>query len=299
MAINYGFFNSKDNDRLYNADDMSNYFEGLVGDGVYSNVGQACVVKTNGDLTITVGTGRAIISNKWVKIDTPQTLRLYPHASLSRYVAICLQLSLRRRDIRLTTISGTASTTPTLPTITNTDEIKYLKLAHVFLSANATSISQSNITDTRSDKRCCGWVTGLVTQVDTSDLFLQFQTAYEKKLEEINNWQNQLDSEGLDGLWADISEIKNAYKISTHICGKIETFNGNKTVSIGFQPRVLKLYGVNGELGALYYDGVILKNSYSYTTDSYGGGFSLNDVSSTEFTLNGMYSGDIYWEAFY
>lgn len=299
MSIKYGFFNSEDNDRLYNADDMSNYFEGIVSDGVYSNVGQACIVKANGDLTITVGTGRAIISNKWIKIDTPQILRLYPHASLSRYVAICLQLNLRRRVIILTTISGAASTTPTLPTITNTAEIKYLKLAHVLVTANATSISQSNITDTRSDKRYCGWVTGLVTQVDTSELFLQFQTAYEEKLEEINNWQSQLDSEGLDGLWADITEIKNAYKNSGHVCGSLESFNGTKTVSIDFKPRILKIYGINGELGALYYNGAILKSNYSYTTESYGGGFTLAEVSETGFTLNGMYSGDIYWEAFY
>ena len=40
MAVTYGFFNAIQQndgsyDRTYNADQMSTYFEGLVGDGVY------------------------------------------------------------------------------------------------------------------------------------------------------------------------------------------------------------------------------------------------------------------------
>lgn len=189
MGIEYGFFNSIDNDRTYNADDMSNYFEGLVSDGVYAAVGDACVVKTLGALTLSVGTGRAIINNKWVKIDNIQPVRITPHTSLNRYDAICLQLDNNARKISIVVIEGTPSTTPQIPTITNNSKIKHLVLAHVYVKANADRIIQSDITDRRPYKIYCGWVTGLIKQVDTSELFLQFQTACEEKQKEIQEWQ--------------------------------------------------------------------------------------------------------------
>lgn len=39
MAVTYGFFNSVNGDRKYNADQMSSYFDGLVTDGVYEKIG--------------------------------------------------------------------------------------------------------------------------------------------------------------------------------------------------------------------------------------------------------------------
>ena len=129
MAINYGFFNSIGNDRTYNADDMSNYFEGLVSDGVYATVGDACIVKSLGGLTLSVGTGRAIINNKWVKIDSIQTVRIEPHSSLDRYDAICLQCDMDARMVRVVVVKGTPSTNPQIPARTNTSKIKELLLA--------------------------------------------------------------------------------------------------------------------------------------------------------------------------
>ena len=38
MAVTYGFFSSLNSDRLYNADQMSNYFKGLITNGVYESV---------------------------------------------------------------------------------------------------------------------------------------------------------------------------------------------------------------------------------------------------------------------
>ena len=46
--VTYGFFNSVDGDRRYTADQMSNYFKGLISDGVYEGLGSALVV-TAGD----------------------------------------------------------------------------------------------------------------------------------------------------------------------------------------------------------------------------------------------------------
>lgn len=184
MAIRCGYFNSIDNDRTYNADDMSNYFKGLISDGVYATVGNACIVKSIGGLTLSVGTGRAIINNKWVSIDSPQTLQITPHTSLNRYDAICLQCNMNERKVSLVIVEGTPATEPQLPVRTYTSSTQELVLAHIYVKANADKITQSDITDRRAISSYCGWVTGLIKQVDTSELFLQFQTSCEEKLKE-------------------------------------------------------------------------------------------------------------------
>lgn len=179
MALTYGFFNSQNGDRKYNADDMSEYFDGLVSDGVYESVGDAMVVTAGSGMSVNVGTGRAIINCKWLKNDSVYNVPITPaNASLPRYTAVVIELNSANRNIVITTVDGTPSSTPVKPTVTGT----CLVLAYVLVPANASSILQSNITDQRGSD-LCPWVTGLIQQVDTSQLFLQYQTAYENQFE--------------------------------------------------------------------------------------------------------------------
>ena len=179
MAVTYGFFNSLDSDRLYNADQMSTYFKGLVSDGVYESVDDAMIVRADTGMNVTVGTGRAIIDCKWINIDSPVDVALSAsHVTLNRYTAICVHLDVGNRLMEIMTIDGTNATTPTKPVPENTSTDKYLVLAYVYVGAGVTTVTQANITDTRG-QGVCGWVTGLVDQVDTSQLFLQWQNAFE------------------------------------------------------------------------------------------------------------------------
>lgn len=191
MAVTYGFFNSINGDRKYNADQMSNYFEGLVSDGVYNGVGNSMVVQASSGMNITVGSGRAIIGNKWIKNDSAYTLTVTgSHPTLNRYTAVVVKLDKVNRNISLTTIDGTPASSPTKPTVTNSPTVMYLVLAYVYVAAAATSISQSNITDTRTDSTVCGWVTGLIEQVDTSTLYLQWQQAFETWFDDLTQELN-------------------------------------------------------------------------------------------------------------
>jgi archaellum component FlaF (FlaF/FlaG flagellin family) len=73
-----------------------------------------------------------------------------------------------------------------------------LCLAYIYVGAGVTTITQANITDMRPSN-LCGWVTGLIEQVDTSELFLQWQTAYENyynsMTEEFDDWFDTLSSQ--------------------------------------------------------------------------------------------------------
>lgn len=199
MAITYGYFNSLNGDRTYSADQMSEYFKGLVSDGVYESVGGALQVLASQDpslsgMAVAVQTGRALIDCRWLENDAVYSVVLRPSQSLDRYTAVIVRLDYTNRLMTITTKDGTPAPSPTMPEMTNTESIKEICLAQIHVPAGTPTISQSNITDMRASSQC-GWVTGLIEQVDTSQLFLQWQTAYEEFYQNFQDWFDTLTSE--------------------------------------------------------------------------------------------------------
>lgn len=195
MAITYGFFNAIKQsdgtyDRVYNSDQISEMFEGLISDGVFESVGDALIVKEKSGMTIEVGTGRAWIGDRWMKNDAKMNITLTgAHLTLNRWSAIVIRADYSNRVISIVEKVGTPATTPMKPTITYNDFVKEKCLAYIYVGKGATSITQANIVDCRADTSICGWVTGVIKQVDTSQLFLQYQTAYEQQLANMQAWQ--------------------------------------------------------------------------------------------------------------
>lgn len=194
MAITSGFFNSVDGDRLYNAEEMTTYFEGLVSDGVYANVGEAFQVLASGSgLNITVGTGRALVKTHWIKNDARLPLTLAAaDVQYDRIDAVVLRCDLTDsvRALSVEVKTGTPAAAAAAPEIVNTQTVKEMPLAYIKIPRGATTITQANITDMRAST-LCGWVTGLVEQVDTGKLFLQYHAAYMAMLQQMQNWQLQ------------------------------------------------------------------------------------------------------------
>lgn len=161
--ITSGYFNSVDGDRVYNADDMSNYFEGIVSDGVFRTIGQAFKVTPKSGMEITVGTGRAIIANKWVKSTAGETFTIgNSNTSLGRYDTVVLRCDLSAREITITVKQGTPAESPVAPENTRSAYIYEICLAKIYVAPSVTVIAESAITDTRSDKAVCGYVQPLV-----------------------------------------------------------------------------------------------------------------------------------------
>ena len=198
MAITFGFFNAIKQtdgtyDRTYNAEQMSGYFEGLVSDGVYENVGDAMQVIASGGMQVQVKSGRMLIDSKWLKNDAAYSIDITPaHVTLNRYTAIVARLDKSARTISIVAKDGENATDPVKPAISDTVSVKEMCLAYIYVGRGVTEITQSAIEDTRPDTNICGWVTGIIEQVDTSQLFLQWQTAYEefytKFTAQFNEW---------------------------------------------------------------------------------------------------------------
>lgn len=161
MAQKYGFFNAtmKEGkaDRVYSADDVNSFFEGILSDGVFKQVLNALVVMAGTGLSVEVNTGKAMVNSHWYINDAVTTITLNPaHATLNRYTAIVVRFDKSKRVIELGTVDSGYADTPALPTLEQTEDIHELLLANVYVKAGATTISTNNIIDART------YVTGLV-----------------------------------------------------------------------------------------------------------------------------------------
>lgn len=200
MAITYGFFDAMQQsdgtyDRTYNADQMSTYFEGLVSDGVFADVGNGMQVKAGTGMQVQVEPGRLLIDCKWLKNTAAYPIAINPaHVTLDRYTAIVARLDYTARTITLLAKDSVPASTPVKPIGTRTQTVKELCLAYVLVKRGATSITQADIQDVRANTDICGLVTGLVEQLDTSEMFIQYEAAYQQQLAAMSNWQKQQTS---------------------------------------------------------------------------------------------------------
>ena len=176
-----GFFNSVNGDRTYNADQMSAIFEGLITDGVYESVGNKMAVQPNNGMTIQIATGRGWFAKHWVNNDSEYTITLEASdVLLNRYAAICIRVDdsdAVRSAVPYIKYSDYA-TTPVKPTMTRTENVKEYCLAYVYIKAGATVITASDIEDTRANTELCGWVTGLIEQLNTTTLWSQWEALF-------------------------------------------------------------------------------------------------------------------------
>lgn len=182
MAITSGFFNSINGDRKYNAEQMSKYFDKLITSGVFPNPSTNLQVIAAGGMTVNVLPGRGIIDCRWLDNDANEPLTLEPSdVILNRIDAVVMVLNLNNdvRDCHIEIKKGAAATTPVAPSMERSTYVQEYCLAHIYIKALTEEITQADITDTRANKNICGWVTGLIEQVDTTTLFLQWQAAYE------------------------------------------------------------------------------------------------------------------------
>lgn len=87
---------------------------------------------------------------------------------------------------------GTPGTNPVAPALQNDTYIEELCLCEIRINKLAENITQANITNTIPNTSLCGYVTGLIDQVDISDLYIQYETAYkefyDKSNKEFEDW---------------------------------------------------------------------------------------------------------------
>ena len=201
MAFRYGFFNSKNvngvHDRTYNAEDITSYFDKIIGNGVFYNPANNLQIVANSAMSVICKPGRGWIDGFFLDNDADYILDIEPaDVTLNRIDRIVFKLDKTNREMTVVVKKGENATNPEAPAIIRNENIKEYSLATIYIGKQVTSITQANITDTRLDSNVCGKVAVLVEQIDTSDLYDQWNDAYlryyEESTKQFNTWFEEL-----------------------------------------------------------------------------------------------------------
>jgi hypothetical protein len=245
---------------------MSTYFEGLITDGVYQNFLDAMIVKANGGFTVSVGTGKAVNQSRWIKNDAIMALDIDPsHAVLNRYDTVIIRTDLTTRTVDIIVVKGIESSVPVVAELVRSDTQYDRMLASIYIPAGSTQVEQQYITDTRPNTTVCGFVSGIIEQVDTTDLYLQWQDWADKQKANYDMWFSDLTEDLTVDTHIVTSRLNMEMTGTTYEIPSVLNYN---------DVAILGVY-VNGHLMTLGDDYAV-----SATDDTYTINFSSNYVYS-------------------
>lgn len=201
MSLTYGFYNSLNHDRRYNAIQMSSIFDGIILDGIFMTIGDCFQVKQNAGMMITVGSGRAWFNHTWTLNDALLPLSV-PDSEilLNRIDAVVLEInaemSVRENSIKI--VKGTPASSPQRPAMVNTANVHQYPLAYIAVNAGVTEIRQANITS-MIGTGSTPYVTGPLKGIDIGDLVAQWEDQwkefYEKETDKITSTRELWDEQ--------------------------------------------------------------------------------------------------------
>lgn len=227
MALSYGFYDSVNHDRRYNATQISQMFDGIISDGVYANYAKCMIVKASSvDNQVIVQPGRAWFNHTWtyndadLPVDAPVSALI-----LDRIDALCIDINSDGtvRENSLQWVQGVEASEPVKPTeFANTETHHQYPLCFVTRHADVATIAQEDI-ENAVGTELCPFVTGLMETINTSELLLQWSAQFSTWTREqrtaftrwFENLQYVLDGDVAGHLQNEIDSVKDA---ANYIC---------------------------------------------------------------------------------
>lgn len=182
MSVTSGFFNSFNGDRKYNAEQMSDIFNGIINDGVFASVGTAFGVQASNGITINVGIGRAWFNGKWILNDAILPIACdISEVVLDRIDAVVIEIN-RSDSVRsglIQVVKGIPSSSPSRPTLTRSIDVNQYPLAYIYRAAGSTDIKQADITNMVGTSDC-PYITGILQVVNIDNIVAQWQDQWDQ-----------------------------------------------------------------------------------------------------------------------
>lgn len=235
MAEQSGFFDAHlvgdTYDRVYLAENFAKYFASFIGNGIFGQKLNELAIyqKDTADMSVKVTSGQAYINGYWYENDDDIFLSIdVADGVLNRIDLVVLRWDNSQRVIRLAVKKGVASSVAYPPSILRNDDYYELKLAEIYVPAGATNILQANITDTRLNAEACGLVTGVVEQLDTTDLGNQLQSYIDGFAARYKEYLENLEAENTEEIdtiinnfvkWIEDTKTENTSEIDALING--------------------------------------------------------------------------------
>jgi hypothetical protein len=312
MTFSYGFYNSLNGDRTYDAVQLSSMFDGVIEDGVFESVGTAFVIRESTGMNVIVGEGKAWFKHTWTVNDSDFILPIdASEVVLNRIDVVVLEVDSSDlvRENAIKVVKGTPGSSPVAPTLIDTDTLTQYPLAHVLVEGGVTSLPQAKITNYVGTVDT-PFVIGVLESFDVDALLAQWDSEFNIWFDAMKD-QLTTDAAGnlqtqIDAIEADIVSKENGWlPISgtmTHVSVDGSTgvvnFNSNLTAKLLKGTRIkykqthaLSLVwpldsNANGSVGGL--NGT--PTNISYVAAKYGNGASFNGTTSLiSFTDNSAF----------
>ena len=217
MAFHSGFFNSKNLDRTYTAENFCDYLGSIICNGILDTYGDCFnLTAASSGLKVTVGRGKAWINGHYFINDARYSIDLseYMDESLPRYVGIAIYLDTTEsvRSVTLKLFPGTPAESPQLPSIPQDEDHVRLLMYAVRLNPGATELSERDWYDYREDRNVCGYCRCILGKCRVTEMLAQMAqieadiTEYNDRINSLISKVNELQTE-VDDVIGGIVEI--------------------------------------------------------------------------------------------
>lgn len=257
FEVNCGFFDSINEDRLYSADEMNRPYKRIITNGVFATPKgtpstDLQVVSANNGMEILVNTGDGLFADKWFESAIPIVITVPSNTDLvPRRDSVIIQVDKRTvgRKGNIVYRAGTPDSNPMPPDIGTVENVIEYRLANIYVAPSANFIGNDAITDLRGSSEC-PWITSLIDQVDTSQLYNQWATAYQKYYDD----ETQAFNAFMESLTQQLSVNTNIIMSESHYTSTEEVteipinitgFNQEKDVLMVFVNRLRATPGID------------------------------------------------------
>lgn len=240
----FGFYNSIEHDRMYDAIQVSQIFDGIISDGVYEQYKHAMILKVNSEGEVYVQPGRAWLDHTWNYVDSdtiienaPESDLVYPRIDA---VVIDIQADIDHRTNSIIWVKGQAGENPKKPTMIKTYNHHQYPLGYITREPAVNAIRQANVENTVGTSEL-PFVTGIIQTLSIDDLILQWKAQWYDFLNgkrfEINEWFTNL-KDYLD----ENAEVKLTNAVIEVTKKEFEHYYGlvHQTTSINSQDQIIK-----------------------------------------------------------
>lgn len=200
MAVTYGFYNSINHDRRYDAVQVGQIFDGIIHDGVYETYKKALIVKASSVANqVIIQPGRAWFNHTWTYNDADLPFSAPgPEALYERIDALVLDINqnLNQRKNSFMWVKGTPAASPSKPTLTRSGAHWQYPLAYVHRYGNQNTIRADDI-ENAVGTSLCPFVLGVIEYLSIDELLAQwtaqFNTYITTKQNQWNTFQTNME----------------------------------------------------------------------------------------------------------
>lgn len=213
MAVTFGFYNSINKDRAYNANQFSQIFDGIIKDGVYQNCpdeGNFLATRAGNGMQVILGPGRAWFNGTWTlnDADIPVSISGSDY-QVDRIDTLVLKVD-KTDQVRANSIyieEGDPSSNPQPKELVDTDAVFYHPLATIRVRAGTDTILSGDITIQVNRDERTPFVTGIIDHVTAAQMLSIWEAEWNEykvqSREEFEQWIHDTEAEYDQelGLW--------------------------------------------------------------------------------------------------